>query len=330
MNPYNMTFVETKKIPGTTCPSYPGKTFWITSDSVVRPWTTNDDVLLQAKLTNSLRGHGFNLAVAVGEGQQTIRMISSTLGALGMCMIDLKHGRFEKAARRLGIRGHVRPSRLHPEDISGRFLELRYGWVPLINDCYESARAFEVLTAPPRVTTVRVRRKRLFEEINTTDNVYFDHFRHHELFGSYSVKYTEDLSVARSLGLTNPSLLAWELLPYSFVLDWFIPFGTYLDNLSVLGNLKSETVYTRYQLTRSRAQIKSGAPASTKCAYKGATATLLFREVVRTVSSGVNVKFPGIFHWNKALSSGHIWNAIALAHQRFGSEATARRVFHMR
>jgi hypothetical protein len=31
-----------------------------------------------------------------------------------------------------------------------------------------------------------------------------------------------------TLGLLNPLSLAWELLPYSFVIDWFLPIGDYL------------------------------------------------------------------------------------------------------
>ena len=30
------------------------------------------------------------------------------------------------------------------------------------------------------------------------------------------------------LGLTNPLLVAWDIIPFSFVVDWFIPVSTYL------------------------------------------------------------------------------------------------------
>lgn len=33
------------------------------------------------------------------------------------------------------------------------------------------------------------------------------------------------------LGITNPALIAWELLPWSFVADWFVPVGDYLSLL---------------------------------------------------------------------------------------------------
>jgi len=32
-------------------------------------------------------------------------------------------------------------------------------------------------------------------------------------------------------GITNPALLAWELVPYSFVVDWFYPVGDWLSQV---------------------------------------------------------------------------------------------------
>lgn len=49
------------------------------------------------------------------------------------------------------------------------------------------------------------------------------------------VEYTQpELALAAQLGLTNPLLLAWEVIPYSFVMDWFINIGDYLANIDAL------------------------------------------------------------------------------------------------
>jgi hypothetical protein len=32
------------------------------------------------------------------------------------------------------------------------------------------------------------------------------------------------------LGLINPAVVAWELVPFSFLVDWFIPVGKFLDS----------------------------------------------------------------------------------------------------
>jgi hypothetical protein len=38
-------------------------------------------------------------------------------------------------------------------------------------------------------------------------------------------------------GFTNPVNLAWEVLPYSFVLDWLLPVGPWLTTLSAYDGL---------------------------------------------------------------------------------------------
>jgi hypothetical protein len=42
---------------------------------------------------------------------------------------------------------------------------------------------------------------------------------------------------AAQTGFTNPLNLAWEILPFSFVLDWFLPIGPYLETLSAFDGL---------------------------------------------------------------------------------------------
>lgn len=34
------------------------------------------------------------------------------------------------------------------------------------------------------------------------------------------------------LGLNNPALITWELIPFSFVVDWFLPVGTWIERAS--------------------------------------------------------------------------------------------------
>jgi hypothetical protein len=41
-----------------------------------------------------------------------------------------------------------------------------------------------------------------------------------------------DRALLAQTGIDNPALLAWELLPYSFVVDWFLPVGNYLQSLT--------------------------------------------------------------------------------------------------
>jgi len=44
------------------------------------------------------------------------------------------------------------------------------------------------------------------------------------------------------IGLTDPLTAIWELTPYSFVVDWFIPIGDYLQNVAFAANIKINRV----------------------------------------------------------------------------------------
>jgi hypothetical protein len=51
------------------------------------------------------------------------------------------------------------------------------------------------------------------------------------------------------IGFNNPINLLWEIIPYSFVVDWFLPIGQYLEGLTNFQGLTfidgCETRFTR-------------------------------------------------------------------------------------
>lgn len=51
---------------------------------------------------------------------------------------------------------------------------------------------------------------------------------------------------ADELGLLNPLSFAWEVVPYSFVVDWFIPVGTMLRQLTDYAGCSITDGYTTY------------------------------------------------------------------------------------
>lgn len=57
----------------------------------------------------------------------------------------------------------------------------------------------------------------------------------------YRVTYNTDGVAARlaPYGLTNPLLTAWELVPFSFVADWFVNVGDTIASLDNLHSVKS-------------------------------------------------------------------------------------------
>ena len=50
--------------------------------------------------------------------------------------------------------------------------------------------------------------------------------------------------LANRLGLLNPISVAWELVPFSFLIDWFVPVGNYLDSFTDFVGLEMSEQYT--------------------------------------------------------------------------------------
>lgn len=269
-------------------------------------FTSNDDIILQSKLVSAVRGHDFNLAVNIAQGKQTINMVVDNLSRIGNAFVSLKRGDLSTAARYLGTK--PRPSRLSTNDIAGRWLEMQYGWLPMLGDTYEACNAWAELHKQ-RVSTVRVSRQVRRNGITTGTTTNYTQTTNAVARKRLIYEMTESLSTQRSLGLLDPLSVAWEIIPYSFVVDWFIPIGSFLDNLSIIPSLSGRFCTTQtYQYW--------GVNVGTSSPYKGAKRSLLRTEVTRSITSGLSVAKPRFNRLDKALSPKRIWNSIALARQK--------------
>lgn len=119
--------------------------------------------------------------------------------------------------------------------IAKAWLTYRYGWMPLLGDIFGAAEEsmriseHEIQRIRARATLpieVSLKREVLFS------GHYFDSYV--KGAGKQSCTFSAHLRVdgfdwARWTSL-NPFTLGWELIPYSFVVDWVFDVGTYLRN----------------------------------------------------------------------------------------------------
>lgn len=272
----------------------------------------NDILTLQSRLSEQVKGHNFNMAVAAAEGKKTVQMVTKAITDIGGAIRDLKRGRFESAARRFGV--SRRPSALSEKDVAGRWLELQYGWKPLISDVYESAKAYEALTSPPRVSriSVSIRKSTPFDSSASPSLFAFKGTIEERMRIIYEM--TEVMSAPRSLGLLNPASVAWELIPYSFVVDWFLPIGTYLENLNVIPTLQGRFLTTTTKRFSSSAVWAGNYSGYTFSPYP--LAQYSFYSMSRRPSTSLAVPKPQFESLSDAMSPSRIWNALALVTQR--------------
>jgi hypothetical protein len=269
-------------------------------------WSAADDFRLQSKLVERIKGHEFNLAVNLAQSRQLVDMCVGNIRKFSRSLHDLKRGNIAGAMRELGIRD--RPPRLKSKDVSGRWLELQYGWLPAVSDSYEAAKAFELQT---KMRSTRVSatagKTGLIERSASPTNYSFPGV--HTIRKRVEYEMTEQLSLSRSLGLMDPLSVVWEIIPWSFVIDWFLPVGSYLENLAVIPFLNGRFITTKYEEIPARY-------AYGKASFAGKMRTSYERRVDRVVSSGLNTQRPSFNSPAVALSAKRIFNAVALAHQR--------------
>lgn len=139
------------------------------------------------------------------------------------------------------------------KDVSATWLEYHFGWEPLVKDIYASIEVLQNPYKPVRVVG-RSRGKRTYSNGVTWRGWRLD------IPSTFGWRISADLSVsnpnlyrANQLGLVNPAAIAWELVPFSFVVDWFLPIGAFLNSYTAFMGLTvtngQTTVFERSTLT---------------------------------------------------------------------------------
>lgn len=217
-------------------------------------WTSQEnDALLKA--LKRIADQKINIAVALAEAKKTSELILGTANRVYRAFRAFRRGNFREVAQVLQI---------SPRTVHKTWLEYKYGWMPLLMDVKGAAEHFAQKSMPRRVVVEVVGISENAREGESTGSygIYYDRsWPFTETFNArvrtkckirleFTSPFVADL---QQLGLTNPALVAWELVPYSFVFDWFISVGdwlvaqTALDGCSVLTCSMSHEEHTYWQ-----------------------------------------------------------------------------------
>lgn len=198
------------------------------------------------KCLSQARDMKVNVPVMLGEGRQTVRMLADTVRTLGRAYRNFRRGRFRQAAKELGIAEPGKGSANH-------WLAYNYGWMPLLSDAKGLVKLAEKgLIDPDRGPRFSVRGNAIdvipdWKEVisgqgasnlpggqTTLRGTCVAHAKAGLLL-EFKPGATGLASVG--LGTFDPLLTAWELTPFSFVFDWFINVGGYLEALSTFSDV---------------------------------------------------------------------------------------------
>jgi len=114
--------------------------------------------------------------------------------------------------------------------VGSKWLEFQYGWKPLASDLYESV--VELAISRPHYMKVKERGKSERVKVMIGEGTGYDeatafHKNRVLICCEYTLPTSDAQLLSNFTGL-NPLGLAWELTPYSFVVDWFLDVGGYL------------------------------------------------------------------------------------------------------
>lgn len=209
----------------------------------------NFESALTSKTLSKIKNSSVNVAQAFGERQQTFSMIANTARRLAGAYSSLRKGNLWKACKDLSSstfeldRRHPGASRrfrtTYPDNprqaASNAWLELQYGWRPLLSDVYGSAEFLAEKHVRDESDVYDGRESvKVGLRDKTTSLIGGPFYSDISVSGKYVISYQVTnplLRYSAMLGMTNPALLAWELTPFSFVVDWFLPIGNYLSNI---------------------------------------------------------------------------------------------------
>jgi hypothetical protein len=292
------------------------------------------DSVLIGRLADKIRGHSLDLGNHIGEGHQLYKLATNTVTRLGRAAFQLKKGNIEGFLKVLGnssvpktksgrnISGYKSIKRkLDKKDVAGAWLEAQYGWLPLYEDVFQVASAFNKLTREPRTQTYKASTSNTGFANSSPSPTIYEYSENRTTSVRLKCTIKEELSAPRSLGLLDPLGVAWEITPWSFAIDWFLPIGAYLDALSVIPHVNVEKVV---KSTRKRSVSRYGGLKKYKAGngthYEEGDVRLFYERLSlqRTVSSSITIPKPKFQNPFAALMRGkRLENAIALAVQLF-------------
>lgn len=207
-------------------------------------WSQNDLFRSHTEVLVKLKDAKVNYGESLAEARKTFNHLSSTALSVLKAYRYARRGKWSKVLKTFQLSDKRRWST--SKEASARWLELSFAWTPLLSDIqgtYEllqtQLRTTEMLYSVVREITTRIDGSDITPTLaNYRENKYIgDGFLKTKTKVYFRIK-NEDLAFATSLGLTDPLQVAWALVPFSFMIDWFLPIGTCLEALGATKGLE--------------------------------------------------------------------------------------------
>lgn len=174
-----------------------------------------------------------NYGEAIAEGRETVHMLVKSASTLLRGVLAARKGQWARLPKIFGVQKADLRSGMSESD---KWLAYQYGWAPLMSDVYDSYNLFKegLRRSPQLLSATRcITSWRSLRFPDTSD--------YKDASGRLQERFTakcfyrlrdSDIDAFHRLGLINPLEVAWAVVPFSFVVDWFLPVGNVLEALT--------------------------------------------------------------------------------------------------
>ena len=178
-----------------------------------------------------------DLGVAVAELGKTTVHLATTATDLWKTISALRGKRWGELINILSKRSALHSRKINPGMTAAKYwLEYNYAWQPLLQDVYGAMELVKLKLKPALL--VHANRTVSWPTTLRGKLVGYNWYNQNATYeGKVKTESTcrltgqIDSTAMRlaSAGLTNPASVLWELVPFSFVVDWSTPIGNYLQ-----------------------------------------------------------------------------------------------------
>jgi hypothetical protein len=227
-------------------PGFPPNTYIASNVRTTgHPMLNEAKILAYDKLKDKIHDQA-SLGAGLAEARQSIGMINARAIQLYQFVRAVKRGRFGDAAEILRLPGPPKGVG-KTKSAAQNFLEYNFGWAPLVGDIYS---AVDVLGGQLKAPKVKARAgpvELVTKQTYPPPNFSYGHFHTYRTYVLYGCEVrisNKNVALYNQLGLINPLTVVWEIIPFSFVVDWFINVEQFLSTATDFLGLTIEKSYT--------------------------------------------------------------------------------------
>ena len=220
-------------------------------------WDLNDLFRARTEVLLKIKDQKVNYGEALAEARSTISHLGSTLKTLLRSFLYARKGKWSKVLKELRINKRFKFSA--GKEASGRWLELQFGWLPFMADLKGTMELIQKgfrqknyqFSAVRQITSDFTGEDVMSPIASNPSNRIIGTGRRITKVKIYAKVRSEGLHALTSIGLTDPFQVAWALTPFSFILDWALPVGSFIEGIGATKGLDfvsgTESLLVKFQ-----------------------------------------------------------------------------------